>query len=388
MDPGNTAHAMILVSVVALTAVVGLPTFIYSAYCFLVTVQDTAAGVDAVRWPGDPLYDKLPRAGYLAALLAICLAPAGLTLRLNPTLALDGSRLLTFLVAGTILLWGWFPFLLLSALSASSPWVVFRWTVLRFFLRRFGAIVVFYFVSATLAAGTLGVLYLTFSRRSILLTFVAPFLVAWAFLVYARLLGRIAYLFDQSPMRSRRRSSRNRTARESSGTGDDPGTARRSKKKTRPVEDPWEIPEEDVEERPKRKAERVAEYTVAPDDEGIPKQVQSSPARRVKGYRLANEEMPTRPAEMPQDGYVPVGYEAVAPRKGENQAPGPPESMSTDFEKRFRQKPDEPDPPPKLPLVSGVYSFPFYPTNIPVWALLSIGGIAMCGVVQALLALS
>lgn len=376
MDAGAMGSAMIFVCLVVLTIFIGFFTFIYAAYFFLVAVQETAAGVDAVRWPNDPLYDKLPRAGYLACLLAIWVAPAGLLLRLNPDFALGGSPFLTVLAAAAVLLWALFPIGLLSALSASMPWIVFRWTVLAFFLRRFGATVVFYFVSALLGAGSLGLLLFTFAHGSILLTFIAPFVVAAAFLIYARLLGRMAYLFDQLPMRPRR----GRPAPE--GPEATPKGTR--KRKARRVEDPWEVPEEEPRPtKPKSRAERMKRYAIAADDAAAPVEDKPQPKRMVKGYRLANEPPPTQPRTLPEDGYIPVGYETVPPSPESSGDVG--QSMLADFEQRFRKKPEEENPPPARPLVSGVYAFPWYPENIPVWALLSVGGVAGCGLIQLML---
>src|SRR5262249_47020414 len=144
---GAMANAMIFVCLMVLTLLVGAFLFTYAAYLFLVIVQETAAGVDKVRWPSDPLYDKLPRAGYMACMLFICLAPAGLLVRLNRNGAFAESSLLLFFASAALLLWLIFPVLLLSSLSAASPWIVFRATVLRFFARRAGATIAFYFAT-------------------------------------------------------------------------------------------------------------------------------------------------------------------------------------------------------------------------------------------------
>src|SRR6516162_9904358 len=99
----NMARAMIFVSLLAAAVLVGLLTYIYAAHCFLTTVQQTAAGNDRIRWPNEPLYDKLPRALYLACLIAIWIAPAGLLLRLAPDRAIGESPLLTFFTATAFL---------------------------------------------------------------------------------------------------------------------------------------------------------------------------------------------------------------------------------------------------------------------------------------------
>ena len=161
---GATITATFLLLLMALSILLGIFAFIYAGYRFLIIVQQTAAGVDEIDWPTDPLLDKLPRAAYLAALLAICIVPAGFFLKLRPDFAIGGSPLITFFVAAAAILWALFPVLLFSALSASSPWVIFRSAVLSFFLRRFDAAAVFYLVSALLGAGSFGLLFGNFRR--------------------------------------------------------------------------------------------------------------------------------------------------------------------------------------------------------------------------------
>jgi hypothetical protein len=372
---GATITATILLLLMVLTMIVGIFAFIYAAYRFLIIVQETAAGVDEIDWPTDPLLDRLPRAAYLAALLAICIVPAGFFLKIRPDVALGGSPLLTFLVAATLILWALFPVLLFSALSASSPWIVFRSAVLGFFLRRFGAAAAFYAVSALLGAGSFGLLLLAFSRNSWLLTLATPFAAAAAFLIYARLLGRMAYLFDQSPQRKVRRRSV-------------PGAT---------ANDPWAGPEESQRVRKstrkkKRKADRTKGYAIA-DNETNPaaiQQPQPKPSRQVKGYRLSDEPLPALPKELPQDGYIPVGYEPISVKEdaGEKSSalPTPETDMISDFQRRY-SRPAEETPPPARPLVSGVYSFPWYPSNVAVWLVLGGFGVAICSLIQVCLSL-
>jgi hypothetical protein len=375
MNAENMARAMIFVSLLAMSVLVGLFTYLHAAHCFLTTVQQTAAGNDRIRWPNEPFYDKLPRAGYLACLVAIWIAPAGLLLRLSPDVALDGSPLITFLTAATLLLWTLFPVGLFSALSGSSPWLVFRFAVVQFFFRRFGATLIFYFVSAVLVGGSFGLLYLAFSTGSIVYTFTVPPVVAAAFLIHARLLGRMAYLFDHTSVRSRHVKSHQRS--------ENPERKKARKKKSKDgVEDPWAVPDEPrTQKKPKVKTGTVEGYAMA-EDEAVQHAEKPKPPRQVKGYRLKDEPSARPPVEMPADGYVPVGYEAVPPSGGSGKQVG---TKGSDFDQKFREKPSDEDPPPAKPLISGVYSFPWYPDHIPAWLLLSLGGIVLCGLIQLMI---
>jgi hypothetical protein len=362
---GAMANAMIFVCLMVLTLLVGAALFMYAAYILLVLVQETAAGVDKIRWPSDPLYDKLPRAGYMACMLLICLAPAGLLVRLNRDGAIAESTLLVFFASATLLLWLNFPILLLSSLSAESPWIVFRATVLRFFARRAGAAIAFYFVTALLLTAAAVPLYFAFERDSWLFTILGAFVAAVVFLIYGRLLGRMAYLFDMTPMRRRKPRPE--------------PTQRPKEKKLANVADPWAVPDEAHRPRKKKgKRAPVEGYAIAP--EGATPQEEKparKPVRRVRGYALRDEPLPPQPSEVPMDGYLPVGYEA-GPRGSE--------AVPVTTEELGRRVADrQEDPPPAHPLISGVYSFPWYSETLPAWVLLSLGACAVCALLQATL---
>jgi hypothetical protein len=391
---GATITATFLLLLMALSIILGIFAFIYAGYRFLIIVQQTAAGVNEIDWPTDPLLDKLPRAAYLAALLAICIVPAGFFLKLRPDVAIGGSPLLTFFVAAMCILWALFPILLFSALSASSPWIVFRAAVLRFFLLHFGATASFYVVSGLLGAGSFGLLFLAFARNSWLLTLATPFAAAAGFLIYARLLGRMAYLFDQSPGRKVRRAVPGTTASDPWAGPEESRRVRKStrRKKSRRVDDPWAAPEEETRKKRKQKADRIKGYAIA-DNEVNPAAVekpQSKPSRQVKGYRVSDDPLPAQPGELPQDGYLPVGYEPI-PLKGEvgeepGPLPAPGTDMISDFQRRYSLRAEE-NPPPARPLVSGVYSFPWYPSNVMVWLVMGGFGVAICSLIQICLSL-
>src|SRR5262249_20133738 len=270
------------------------------------------------------------------------------------------------------------PIGLLSALSASSPWIVFRPTVLQFCLRRFGTTLTFYAASALLAVSGLGPVYLAVARNSSLLTVIAPFFMAAAFLIYGRLLGRMAFSFDQLPLRKRRASGAGAGHQQADSKGLRNAPKRAKKRRAARAEDPWEVPEASP-KKSKGTVERVKGYAIAADESnpGATAQPQEKRPKMVKGYRIADEPLAARPTEVPEDGYLPVGYEPVAPQKdaGDEVAPAPEDpGMISDFERRYHRTAEE-APPPAYPLFSGVYSFPFYATSVIAWVVLSLGGI-------------
>jgi hypothetical protein len=394
--------ALVFICLLAVATIAGGALVLFAAYCFLHVVQETAAGVDDIHWPNDPYQDKLPRAAYVAALIAVWLAPVGIVLKLSKGLAIGGSQLLTFFLVAAAILWLFFPISLLSSTSASSPVIILRPTILRFLARRFRETAIFYFVSAVLIAGSLGLYYLAYVRGWGIAYFVGPPLAAASVLIYARLVGRLAWLFDRTGFRKRRQRAPGTETTDPWAVPEaadkaqpQPEKPRRKKKKKAVALDPWAVPEDD-QHADKSQAERkktpmVKGYALADPEAEEPRQEkQTEPARtrRVKGYQLSDEPPPPLPKELPLDGYVPVGYEPIPlkepipegePTRAQEQAASLPEPSA--FEKRLAERTREPLPPP-MPLVSGVYSFPWYPSTLPAWIVLSVAGVALNGLIH------
>jgi hypothetical protein len=385
MDPGSIARSMILVSLTILTLLVSFFVFISLAPRLLAIIQDTAAGNDEVRFASEPLFDKLPRAAYLAGLVLLCIAPAGLILKMNRDLAIGDSRMLAFLCLAGVSLWLFFPITSLSSLSASSVWIVFRMTVLAFLVRRFAASFVFYLSSALVIGGIFGLYFLALSRDSWLWALIAPLVASTGILVYGRLLGRLAYLFDEKPSRRKRKNRRRREIQavaDDSGSGSESKPARSGK---RELEDSWDASEAASDSERKRPAKgkksKSKGYALAEDEpksDPTPPAVQKS-AKRVKGYKLADESLPAQPDAVPMDGYMPVGYEPDSDAAESSVGQG-----ATPFAGLVLTR--TPDPkPPVHPFLSGVYTFPLYPDIIPFWVVLSLGllliSIMVCGMV-------
>jgi hypothetical protein len=160
--------------------------------------------------------------------------------------------------------------------------------------------------------------------------------------------------------------------------------------KTAVREDRRTEPKERPRKKKKGKPNRVQGYAVA-DNETNPAVVAKPAAKQLrmpKGYRVADEPLPSAPKELPLDGYVPVGYEQIPVQKVADGEPPPPQNpgMISDFERRYSQRAEE-TPPPARPLISGVYTFPWYPNNLLVWSLLALAGMAICSLIQVCLIL-
>jgi hypothetical protein len=234
----------------------------------------------------------------------------------------------------------------LSSLSGSSRLFIVRAKVLVQLLRIPGAMLIFYFVSAILFAAFLGLAYVTLMNGWFLLVPVTAVAATVVLMIYARLLGRIAWLLDE--VQPVRRKPREKIA---------PMPAVRSE-----VLDPWAAPEK-RRKRKKRKAEKSPPINVP-----------------VEGYAFADESPAAPPSEVPLDGSPAIGEEPFAvqhppdvPPLGGNEQPRP----FTDSSEYHLAVPSKLPQPPEHPLFSGVYTFPWYASSRRALAFLSIGFLLM-----------
>lgn len=193
----------------------------YAAHVFFVVLSGTAQGQNEVEvyWPSDPFAQRLGNAGYLLALTALCAAPVALLLWLVELPA--GPALQAPLVALLVgvALWLFLPVVLLSVMTGRSHWEMFRWSVVRELAARWATVLAFYALSAPLVVGGVLVIYLaligwlelvdaagtaawtwlpgavTLWSWAFLLPVTAVFAAA-ALLIYARLVGRLAWLLE------------------------------------------------------------------------------------------------------------------------------------------------------------------------------------------------
>src|SRR5436190_7001563 len=147
---GEAGNTILFVATLVYTAIVAIYFLAYAAHCFLVVVQDTAAGIDEVAWPDEPISDWVGRAAYLLALVALLLAPAGMLARALRRVWLPEDPALRFLLLAVPGLWLLFPIGLLSAMSSASSWTILRPAILRQFLRLFPTVAGFYLLTGLL----------------------------------------------------------------------------------------------------------------------------------------------------------------------------------------------------------------------------------------------
>lgn len=325
----------------------------FAAHSCLVVIEQTAVGFDRVVWPQERTIDWYWKPFYLYGLLALW--AVGIHSVAVRCLDLGGGQDLLLTLALVWLIW---PVSLLSSLSGSSRLLVLRWHV----LQRLGLggrplrLAAFYLITLLLPWPTLIVAWFAISgyqqaAQSLLaagLDVVVEFgslliglplagaLAATTWLIYARLLGRLAWLAQIG------------------GHMDEPPTA---------VADE---DEDDVID-----GVEVSQQVPAAPTEAIPA---DAPAAAVGAalpapYALAEEPLPA-PTVVP-----PFRWEA-----GRMPSPAPPRHEWRDLnepppDRNLRDdKPQRLPAGPPLPLLCGqVFHFPWYRSSLQAWLILTVG---------------
>lgn len=328
-------EGILFVCLIATTVIISTCVAAYAAHCFLVVVENTAAGNDEVTWPDEPFLDWFWKVFYL-----VWLAGLGVGLIWWPVrrlqLANDELKLPMQILAAVLGAWLLFPICLLSSLSANSVWAIVRWPVLRQLARNPGATAVFYGTSAALLAGgaLLGAIGVIGSPWWLLIG-VGPLLAA-ALLIHARLLGRLALVVERSTP-------------------------------------PAEADEESAQSAPEP-APAPAAQTRLPSPAAEPEPTVSLP---VDGYEVQDTE---RPSLLPL--FAP---RAQADAEERDRDPGLPVAGSLARSRRKPRERIEPPPLPRKPLLSGIYTFPWYVESFGAWLWLSLGLGVVGGLVRLLI---
>jgi hypothetical protein len=101
-----------------------------------------------------------------------------------------------------------FPIFLLSSMAGVSPMAIVHGNVIQGFLRKPLLFPTLFLASSVLAAACLGLGYVTFLTFSFILAFITGFGWAACLIIYARLLGRVAWVLGQSGVKVKKRRKR------------------------------------------------------------------------------------------------------------------------------------------------------------------------------------
>ncbi|HLJ94325.1 MAG TPA: hypothetical protein VKU02_14155 [Gemmataceae bacterium] len=375
MDIAAAGYLILFFSILVALVLVGLLVLSYLAYSFLVVLSNTAVGNDEVLWPGEPMQDWFFNAWYLAWVVAVWAVPTSLLIGF-----LGPPRPLIAVYVGACL-WLLFPIGLLSSLSAESRLAVLRPTILRQLFQYPGVTLGFYMSSGLVLALCGGLTYAAvfgiglqgLDQPLIWMPLAAGFCAAGS-LIYARLLGRLAWITSQA------RGEEEPVPMKESARADEPSPPRkqikRRPKKTSRAVDPWAIPEK---ETPRKPAKPAPSRAALPED----------PYGPAEGsYELVAENVPAVPEDLPARNpkHEEVAPYSVSPPAGKarGRLPGaePPEVSRYEMELAVGR---ELPPLPALPFVTGVYSFPFYSRAVRPCFILTLGLFAMIGLLRLLM---
>lgn len=390
---GAAGPVIIFMMLFVSTLIVGLCVLAYLARSVLVVVQETGLGHDEVTWPNEPIQDWLGHAVLFIELLGIWIAPAALTARLLREVWLPDQGFLRILLLAGPGLWLFFPIGLLSSLSAESRWVPFRASIFFSFFRIAPASFGFYVLTAILLGIAVAPWYYAMVGHQFVLLPVAAAVGGAVVLIYARLLGRVAYLLQRLP--SARRAPAKVEKRPAPKAAPRKPAKPPAKKKRRPAaeaQDPWAVPEE---EKPRPKSKRFP-WAEEPPPPKPPVAWRPPTPDEIEGYGIAAEQTAPEPPEPKATKHpmypAPEEYEPIEmrPRPTSESSPEPAEHdpwFAEQVRQRIAERTRTELPPPPHPLFSGVYTFPLYPRTVPYWLTLSLALLVIGGLLYALLQL-
>ena len=218
--------ALIFVPLLALTMIVALALWVYTAHNFISIVEDTAAGNEQIAWPDEPLMDWIWQSGYLAWTMVVWFAPAILFGRLTTMGSEPYHRPLYILLHAAFAFWVAFPVSLLSTMAAESRWAILHLGLFQRLARRLGSLLLFYVISFGIVIAMVPLIFWLIRDKGILSLLGFGVGLGTAIFLYARMLGRLACLarltYVQPKKKKRVRPARGQAA----------------------AIDPWDVPEE------------------------------------------------------------------------------------------------------------------------------------------------
>jgi len=368
----SAAETLLFIVFLVGATIIGFYLLAYAARCILTVVQGTAGGMDRVEWADEPIIDWASNSMALAGLVLIWLIPIGFLSRALEGTWLPGRGALRTILLAVPALWLTFPIGSLSSLSAVSRWAFFRPVIAGRMLRLFPSTLLFYLGSALLGALALVPMYVAIvAGRPWLLVLAGP-LTAAALLIYARILGRLAWRIVQlGPLKVSE-------ARKPALVRKPTPAAPQLPLAPIEVEDPWAGPQ--------TAAEPVAAPRAHSSPTGLLEEENCDP------YGLANDKGPTQPQqeEQPAVPQRPLDPEEEEARRGygtseEEEKDASPEPARR---KKTRRKgaPRAGRKGPPGSSFGGVIGFPWYDTSLSAWVWLSLGttllGALLVGLVQ------
>ena len=183
--------ALIFMPALAGSAIMGFVFLLFAAHYYLTILEGTAAGAKEISWQSEPVTDNFTKVLYLGWLLGVWAGPAYF---IGRAVASGADAGWLKLAVPLLVMWVLYPVSQLSSLSASSIWVPMNLDVFARLAQKPAVTVAFFALTLPVFA-LFGVAFkwafLTNGNWPML--FVGVPLVVFAGLLYARLLGRLAF---------------------------------------------------------------------------------------------------------------------------------------------------------------------------------------------------
>lgn len=186
-------EAIIFVPALAASAVFGFIFALFAAHYYLTVLQGTGSGARHVAWGCDPILDSFWKVFYLGWLVVLWLGPA-LILTRAVVKGTDSDWLR--LAVPLAFFWACFPISQLSSLSGPTIWLPLHPDVFFRILKKPGVVLGFMALSGLSLVGIgLGFHWTFFASGALWLVVGCPLFVLSG-LLYARILGRLAFVLS------------------------------------------------------------------------------------------------------------------------------------------------------------------------------------------------
>lgn len=181
--------ALIFVPALVGSTLLGFVFLLFVANYFLAVLEGTAAGAKEIPWQSEPITDNFTKVFYLAWLIGLWAGPAYLVTRF----VAPGDPWVKLAVP-LLVMWALYPVSQLTSLSASSAWVPLNLEVFTRLVQKPVVVVGFFGLSLpVLALSGVAFKWAFLTKGEYELLFVGAPLLALGMLLYARLLGRLAF---------------------------------------------------------------------------------------------------------------------------------------------------------------------------------------------------
>ena len=232
--------AVIFVPALTGSVIVGFVFLMFAAHYYLSVLEGTAAGAREIPWEGDAITNNFTKVFYLAWLMGLWAGPAYFVGR---AIASGSDAAWIKLAAPLLVIWVVYPLSQLASLSASSVWVPMNLDVFARLAQK--PLVTIGFFALTLPVFALiGIAFkwAYMTRGEFPLLFAGVPLLCFAVLLYARLLGRLAFalMFTKNLFkRKKKKKPKNEPAKSDADTEfDEPAPAPLQPSEMAPINTP------------------------------------------------------------------------------------------------------------------------------------------------------